>query len=70
MTIDAQDPIFLTVLADYDGFARWTTVLRNHDTGDKPIQVLIVLDRDGGITLATRPHSDCTWSPPIETLRR
>lgn len=60
------NPQFATVLADYDGHARWQTTLQNYDTGGKPIDVLVTLFSDGTVHLATRPTSqpDCSWSPP------
>lgn len=59
-------PQFATVLADYDGHARWVTTLNNYDTGNKPVDVLVTLFSDGTMHLATRPTHEpsCTWSPP------
>lgn len=67
---DLLDPKFITIMADYDGFARWVVKVRNADTHDIALQVLIVLDEDGNIALATRPTSECTWSPPLIAERR
>jgi len=67
---DTLEPRFITIMADYDGFARWVAEVRNADTGNVALEVLIVLEEDGSIALATRPSSDCTWSPPIMAIRR
>lgn len=68
---DPLEPKFATVLADMDGHCRWVASICNYDTGDKRFDVLIVLNPDGTIVLATRPpHSGCTWSPPIDATRR
>jgi hypothetical protein len=65
------EPKFITVLADDDGYCRWKVTLRNFDTADKPIDLLIMMDADGGIALASRPPHNpaCTWSPPVFPAR-
>jgi len=65
------EPKFITILADDDGYSRWKVTLRNFDTGDKPIDLLVMMDADGGMALATRPPHDtsCTWSPPVFPAR-
>lgn len=69
---DALEPRFATVLADHDGHCRWVVRVRNYDTGDKAVDLLIVLNPDGTVTVATRPPNGhgCTWSPPIDATRR
>jgi hypothetical protein len=66
-----HEPQFCTMLADNDGFCRWVVTLRNYDTGDKAVDLLITLHSDDGLTIATRPPSDssCTWSPPTYPTR-
>lgn len=65
------NPQFATVLADYDGHARWSLTLKNYDTDYKAIDVLITLFSDGTMHLATRPplEPSCTWSPPVVAER-
>lgn len=73
MRVDQFDePKFVTVLADIDNFCRWVAHVRTHDTGEKQFDLLIVLDSDGNIDVATRPslHPECSWSPPIIANRR
>ena len=47
MEVFGLDPKFITILADDDGFSRWKVTLRNFDSGDKPIDLLIMMDADG-----------------------
>lgn len=68
---DSLDPNFVTVLADMDGFARWVVRFSNFDTGNRPIELLIVLHPDGDVNIATRPPWDSvSWSPPYDAQRR
>jgi hypothetical protein len=66
------DPRFTTVLADPDGFCRWTARLDNFDLDGAAVDLLIVLWEDGTVELATRPakQPSCSWSPPIIAVRR
>ncbi len=73
MTVDnLSEPQFVTVLADMDKHCRWVAHVRTHDTGEKEFDLLIVLDAEGNITVATRPwaHPECSWTPPIIANRR
>ncbi len=69
-------PFTVTVLADRDGEARWVGHIKNHDITTAAqaggIYLLIMLDSDGLMRIATKPGStwDATWSPPIELDRR
>lgn len=68
---DSLNPQFVTVLADNDRHARWVARICNHDTGYKDVELLIVLDPEGDVVVASRPWpSTCTWSPPIDGARR
>ena len=71
-TLDATDPQFVTVLADFDRHCRWTVTIENYDTGDRRIDLLIVLDPDGDVIVATRPpvSEGVSWSPPFNATRR
>jgi len=66
------DPVFCTVLADVDGFTRWVVRINNHDTKQHAVDLLIVLQPDGNVHVATRPPhaSGVSWSPPIDAQRR
>ena len=73
MTVhDLGDPQFVTVLADMDQHCRWVARVRTHDTGEKEFDLLIVLDPDGNVSVATRPwtNPECSWTPPIIANRR
>lgn len=69
-------PYTVTVLADSDGYARWVGKIENYDINAAAlaggIHLLIMLDQDGLIEVATKPGSawDATWSPPIQVERR
>lgn len=65
------NPQFATVLADYDGHARWVATIKNYDTANQAVDVLVTLFSDGTVHLATRPAIDptCTWSPPANAER-
>lgn len=69
-------PHTVTVLADYDGHSRWVTHLTGYDIMDAGrnggIYLLITLDPEGAITVATKPGNawEATWSPPVEVERR
>lgn len=71
-THDVTDPQFVTVLADFDRHSRWTVTIQNYDTGDRSIDLLIVLDPDGDIIVATRPPASTgvSWSPPFNATRQ
>jgi hypothetical protein len=71
MEVFGLDPKFITILADDDGYSRWKVTLRNFDSGDKPIDLLIMMDADGDMALATRPPHDpsCSWSAPLFPAR-
>ena len=71
MEIFSLDPKFMTILADDDGYSRWKVTLRNFDTGEKPIDLLVVMDIDGEMAIATRPSHDssCSWSAPVYPAR-
>ena len=71
MEVFGLDPKFITILADDDGFSRWKVTLRNFDSGDKPIDLLIMMDSNGDMALATRPPHDpsCSWSAPLFPAR-
>ena len=64
-------PQIIRILADIDGHARWKGVIRNFDTGDKAVEVLVTINDDEGvIRIATRPPmSGAMWSPPIDFRR-
>jgi hypothetical protein len=69
------DPKFVTVLADYDGFARWlchmdgTDIMAAYRQGG--VHLLVTLSPDGEITLATKPGREwsCSWAPPTTAER-
>lgn len=69
-------PTTVTVLADTDGHARWVAHLTGYDimeAGDKGgIYLLVTLDPEGMITIATKPGNkwEATWSPPADLHRR
>jgi hypothetical protein len=69
-------PTTVTVLADYDGHARWVTHLSGYDIMDaattKGIYLLVTLDPEGSIQIATKPGNawDSTWSPSVEVQRK
>jgi hypothetical protein len=69
-------PYTVTVLADRDGEARWVGKIQNYDITAAGIaggiHLLVMLDSDGLIRVATKPGSawDSTWSPPILMERR
>ncbi len=69
-------PTTVTVLADYDGHARWVAHLSGYDIMDaattKGIYLLVTLDPEGSIQIATKPGNawDSTWSPPAEMNRK
>lgn len=68
---DFDAPKVIRILGDFDGFARWVGVIKNYDTGDKAIEVLIQIHEEEGVMrLATRPQfSHASWSPPFELWR-
>ena len=69
-------PITCTVLADYDGHSRWVAHLSGYDIMDaattKGIYLLVTLDPEGMITVATKPGNawDSTWSAQAEMNRK
>lgn len=69
-------PTTVTVLADTDGHARWVAHLTGYDilqaAQNEGIYLLVTLDPDGLIQIATKPGNawDATWSPPAEMKRR
>jgi len=69
-------PYTITVLANRDQSANWVAHVANHDVMDahntNGIYLLVSLDEDGTITVATKPGSawDSRWSPPIKVERR
>ena len=64
-------PFVLKVLANQSGFATWKGLLKNYDTDNKGIEVLIQIHVDEEILrVATRPeNSGASWSPPVEFNR-
>ena len=64
------EPQFLTLLADRDGWCRWIGCADGYDLGGKTVHVLITIDPEGSIKMATRPDETCSWSPPIYLERR
>lgn len=72
LSSDPFHPTFCTVLADVDGFTRWVVRINNHDTKQHTVDLLIVLQPDGNVHVATRPPftSGVSWSPPIDAQRR
>jgi hypothetical protein len=70
-----SDPIFTTLLADHDGFARFvaftdaTDVMYAQRNGG--VFVLVTVAPDGSASLAFKPGNDrwCTWSPPVDAER-
>ncbi len=65
------EPHFITILADDDGYSRWKVTLRNFDTKDLPIDLIIIMNADGELMIATRPPHDvhCSWSSPVFPAR-
>ena len=70
------DPLFITVMADHDGWARWvgavdaTDVMQAHRTGG--VYVLVMLDAEGRVCIGFKPGREweASWSPPITLERR
>jgi len=73
---DIPDTPFTTVLADFDGECRWVGQFNNFDlnqSSDKNgIYLLVMLDPDGTMTVATKPGNgwEATWSAPFRMERR
>ena len=69
-------PHTVTVLADSDGHSRWVAHLSGYDILDAAksggIFLLVTLDPEGLITVATKPGNawEATWSPPTMVFRR
>lgn len=63
------EPLFTTLLADSDGYCRWKCRLPEGDVGEKYVELLIWLAKDGTVAIATRPFLVSTWSPPVYCRR-
>jgi len=69
---DVSEPNFTTVLADQDRFCRWVATVNHSDVGGANVDVLVTLEPDGSVSVATRPTScpQFSWSPPFRAERR
>lgn len=69
-------PHMISVLAHRDQSANWVGHIANHDIMEAKstngLYLLVSLDEDGTITIATKPGSawDSRWSPAIRLERR
>jgi hypothetical protein len=69
-------PYTISVLTNRDQSANWVGHIKTHDITSAAIAggiyLLVSLDEDGTLRIATKPGSawDSTWSPPIQLERR
>ncbi len=69
-------PHTISVLTHQDQSANWVAHIANHDImtakDTNGLYLLVSLDEDGTITIATKPGSawDARWSSPIKLERR
>lgn len=57
-----DDPKFLTVMADHSGGASWSFTVNNYDTGYKPVDILVTINKHGEMQFSTRPNINSSWS--------
>lgn len=65
MEVYDLSPKFVTLLADHDNIVRYSGTMSSYDIGNKIVQFLVTIFDDGEMTIATRPSSDSSWSPPV-----
>jgi hypothetical protein len=58
------EPIFLTLLASADGIVRYKGHLPLADTNYQAVEILISIEPEGDMEIATRPLTERTWSAP------
>jgi len=69
-------PYTISVLTNRDQSANWVGHIKTHDITSAAIAggiyLLVSLDEDGTLRIATKPGSawDSTWSPPVHLERR
>jgi len=69
-------PHTISVLTHRDQSANWVGHIKTHDITSAAIAggiyLLVSLDEDGTLRIATKPGSawDSTWSPPVQLERR
>ena len=69
-------PYTISVLTNRDQSANWVGHIKTHDITSAAIAggiyLLVSLDEDGTLRIATKPGSawDSTWSPPVQLERR
>ena len=69
-------PYTISVLTNRDQSANWVGHIKTHDITSAAIAggiyLLVSLDEDGTLRIATKPGSawDATWSPPVQLERR
>lgn len=69
-------PYTISVLTNRDQSANWVGHIKTHDITSAAIAggiyLLVSLDEDGTLRIATKPGSawDSTWSPPVQLDRR
>lgn len=72
MTIDKtgfDDPKFLTLIADNFGEANWVFTVNNYDTGYKPVDILVNINKHGEMHFSTRPNANSSWSDGLRAER-
>jgi len=69
-------PYTISVLTNRDQSANWVGHIKTNDITSAAIAggiyLLVSLDEDGTLRIATKPGSawDSTWSPPVQLERR